>query len=379
MANITTRKNKAGEIVSYRIRVSRGYDSSDKKLRPYEMTWKPGKKMTEKQLQKELNRQVQLFEEKCHTGLISMDSTKRLAEFCPQYLEIQRNVLSPRIWSEYSRTIDKLIIPMLGHLKLWDIRPAHVQEFVNYLQGDVRQHKDGTLDTEHPKLSQATIRRKLTVLQSILKQAVKLELIPSNPASAEKLTLQKVTAPKIDIFTKQEAAEMLQCLEEESLQFQTLVQLAVITGARAGELCALKFSDFDFIEQSVTIERSAYKIAGQPIGIKPPKDYEVRTVTVNRHCIELVKMLQEEKQREAARLGTAWQEGGWLFTQWDGEIMNPQTPSKQFPKFLKRHGLKHRKLHSLRHTSATLLLYGGVDIKAVQTRLRHSELNTTNK
>ncbi len=379
MANITTRKNKAGEIVSYRIRVARGYDSSGKKLKPYEMTWKPGKKMTDKQLQKELNRQVQLFEEKCRTGLISMDSTKRLAEFCPQYLEIQRNVLSPRVWSEYSKVIERLIIPSLGHLKLNEIRPAHVQAFVDYLQGDIKERRSGEPDADSPKLKPSSVRRRLAVLQSILKQAVKLELIPSNPASADKLTLPKVPTPKVEIFTKQEAAEMLQYLEGEDLQFQVLVQLAIITGARAGELCALKFSDFDFTEQSVTIERSAYKIAGQPIGIKPPKDYEVRTVTVNRHCIELVQLLREEKQKEAARLGTAWQEGGWLFTQWDGTIMNPQTPSKQFSKFLNRYGMKHRKLHSLRHTSATLLLYGGVDIKAVQTRLGHSELNTTNK
>ncbi|MDE5767865.1 MAG: tyrosine-type recombinase/integrase [Oscillospiraceae bacterium] len=144
---------------------------------------------------------------------------------------------------------------------LKEIRPAHVQQFVNYLQGDVRQKKDGTLDAENSKISQATVRRKLTVLQSILKQAVKLELIPSNPASAEKLTLQKVTAPKVEIFTKQEAAIMLQCLEQESLQFQTLIQLAIITGARARELCALKFSDFDFAEQKVTIERSACELS----------------------------------------------------------------------------------------------------------------------
>ena len=46
---------------------------------------------------------------------------------------------------------------------------------------------------------------------------------------------------------------------------------------------------------------------------------------------------------------------------------------------MKKHGLKHRKLHSLRHTSATLLLYGGINIRQVQQRLGHSELETTQK
>lgn len=142
------------------------------------------------------------------------------------------------------------------------MRPAYVQKFVDYLQGDVKQKKDGTIDTDNPKLSPATIRRKLTVLQSLLAQAVKLDIISQNPADSKKLTLPKVTAPKVQIFTKQSAAQMLECLQNEPLQFQVLIQLAIMSGCRCGELVALKFSDFDFDSCKVTIERSAYKIAG---------------------------------------------------------------------------------------------------------------------
>lgn len=59
--------------------------------------------------------------------------------------------------------------------------------------------------------------------------------------------------------------------------------------------------------------------------------------------------------------------------------MNPQTPTKQFTKFLKRHNFQHKKFHSLRHSSATLLLYGGVNIRQVQERLGHGSIATTNK
>ena len=86
---------------------------------------------------------------------------------------------------------------------------------------------------------------------------------------------------------------MLKCLQEEDLPLQIFIQLAIITGARRGELAALKFSDFDYERCQLTISRAAIKLKDQPISIKPPKDYEVRTVTVNRHCIQLVKMLQE--------------------------------------------------------------------------------------
>ena len=56
---------------------------------------------------------------------------------------------------------------------------------------------------------------KVAVLQSVLHQAVKLGLIQTNPANAERLTTPKVITPKVEIFTKQEAIEMLSCLEDE--------------------------------------------------------------------------------------------------------------------------------------------------------------------
>jgi len=379
MASISTRKNKNGEIISYRIRVSRGYDVKGNKLKPYEMTYKPAPNMTAKQIEKELNKQAVMFEEQCKQGIIGKNKNMKLSEFCKIYLEIKKDVLSPRVYQDYERIIEKLIIPLLGHIKLSDLKSVHVQKFIQYLSGDVKQNRDGSINIDNPKLAQSSIKRKLAVLQSVLKQAVKLDIISSNPANSEKLTLQKSVTPKIEIFTKQEAAEMLSCLENEELQFQVLVQLAIMTGARSGELVGLKFTDVNPDTNKITIERSAYKLKGQPVATKPPKDYEVRTIAVNPYCIDLVKLLRAEKDKQAESHGDKWHEHNWLFTQWNGEIMNPNTPSKWFSKFLKRNQLKHHKFHCLRHTSATLLLYGGVNIKQVQERLGHGDITTTNK
>ena len=318
-----------------------------------------------------------LFEERCNAGELAVSNKMKLKDFIPQYLETVEVRASPTTLHFYKRVIDTHIIPFFGNKKMQDIKPQHIQNFIKYLTELTPEHSSPTNDTD--KLSPSTVRRYLTVLQSIFKTAHKLEIISTNPAKAEKLTIPRVVNPKIEIFTKAEAAEMLNCLTSEDLQFQTYVQLAIITGARRGEMAALKFSDFDYAGCRLTISRAAIKVSGQPIQIKPPKDYEVRTVTVNEHCIELVKMLQAEHERERQRLGSKWAGDEWLFTQWNGEIMNPQTPTKQFDKFLKKHGLKHIKLHSLRHTSATLLLYGGINIRQVQSRLGHSEIETTQK
>ncbi|MGN0661149.1 MAG: tyrosine-type recombinase/integrase [Oscillospiraceae bacterium] len=376
MANIQKRTDKSGKVISYSVRVHRGRDLNGKQLKPYTATFKPAPQMTEKQIEKALNKFVVEFEEQCRSGRASA-SNIRLADFCGKYLEIIKGKLAPSTYEMYEAYITKHIIPALGHLKVKDIRPAHIQDFVSALSSRPKKERSGEDSGE--RLSSSTVRRYLTVLQSIFKQAMKLQLITTNPASTEFLTLPKSVAPKVEIFTKQEAAKILECLEKEELQFQVLIQLAIMTGARRGELVALKFTDFDFINKKMTIERAAMKLKGQKTQIKPPKDYEIREVALNDYCLTLVEMLKKEKNKERERLGSAWHEGGWLFTQWNGEIMNVQTPTKQFSKFLEKNGLPHRKFHALRHTSATLLLYGGVNIKQVQSRLGHSDIETTNK
>ena len=378
MPTITPRKDKNGNIISYIIRVYRGYDSSGNRLKPYTMTYKPEGNLTNKQIEKELTLQAAKFEEQCKTGCVS-NPTMKLGDFCKEYLDIISPTLSPATVLFYQREIESHIIPALGHLKLKDITSAHIQKYIQQIAAMPKTERSGKSSESGDTISPATVRRYLTVLQSVFKQAVKLGIIPESPAKCERLTLPKVVQPKIEIFSKAQAAEMLACLEKEDLQFQTLIQLAIFTGARRGELVALKFSDVDFSQAKITIERAAVKLKGQKTIIKPPKDYEVRTVTVNESCLDLIRQLKAQKAEEAKRLGTKWNFENWMFTTWNGEIMNPQTPTKQFSKFLSKNGLMHRKFHSLRHTSATLLLYGGINVKQVQSRLGHGDIETTNK
>jgi integrase len=379
MAYIQPRRNKDGDIISYSIRVQRGYDADGKQLKPYSMTWKPAPGMTDKQIEKELKKQEVAFEAQCESGATS-NSQMKLAEFCPQYLDMIRvGGKSPLTIAFYERIIEKHIIPELGHRKLKDIKSPHVQEYIKKITDLPKTNRNGEPDGSGETLSPSTVQRYTTVLKSILTRAVKFGIIGTSPAKSENLEMAKVVKPKVDFYTKPEAAEMLAALAEEDLQLQVLVQLAIHVGARRGELTALKFSDFNHSTRKVTIQRAAIKEKGKPVTIKTTKDSEIRMVTVNPAGLELVEMLKAENKRNAERLGSQWHEGDWLFTKWNGLVMNPQTPTKQWSKFLARHELPHKAFKSLRHSSATLLLYGKVNIRQVQGRLGHSDIKTTQK
>lgn len=283
MANITKRNN------TYLIRVSDGYDLQGKKI-TRSMTYKPAPNMTEKQIAKELNKVAVQFEEKVKNGLVSNNPNITFAEFIPQYLAIKKPTLSPSTYEKYETALNSFIVPQLGHLKLSAMKPIHIQNFIKWLSETPCTHKfkNGEVMTVDKIHSSSTVRRYLAIVQSVLNQAVKLEIIPDSPAKASKLTLPKIVKPEIEIFTKQEAAQMLECLECEPLQYKVLIQLAIMTGARLGELVALKFSDVDFVLNKITIERAAVKIKGKPVTTKPPKDYEARSVAVSSYLIEMI-------------------------------------------------------------------------------------------
>ncbi len=368
MANI---KKRGG---SYQITVCCGRDVNGKKINRY-MTWKPepNKKYTEKQLEKEVQRQATLFEEACTNGQISNAGNMRLVDFIPQYMENIKNEVAETTFKNYTRIIDTLIIPAIGHLKLKDIKPLHVQKFVNSLCDVQASGKDGKT------LKPATIQRYYVVLQSILHNAYRLELIPSNPADSAKIKLPSIGEQKTEIYDKQELAQMLSALENEPLQLQCLIHLALITGCRRGELVALEWSDIDFDSGIITVSKSAFIRKGQPAGIKDTKSHKTRRVSVSPYCLAMLKQLYNEQCEKRLQLGTAWSGDNWVFIQNNGAMMYPSSPTLIFSDFLKRHNLPHKKFHALRHTSATLSLISGVNIKTVSSRLGHSQMKTTDR
>ncbi len=374
MSNIKKRYGKDGSV-SYLIRVSTGYDINGKQIR-HNKTYRPPQSMSPKKAEKEVQRIAFEFEQECMV-LGNIKNNIRFSDFVKTYLETEKPLLSPTTYDTYTAHINNFILPALGHYKLTDIKPKQIQDLINQLSTSKKKLQNGKYSDE--TLKPSTVQRYIDTVKSIFRLAVKQGLINDNPADSKRLTFPKAQKPKTEIFTRKEATELLKALQKEPLQFQTLIQLAIFSGARRGELVALKFSDIDFETRQLKIERAAYREKGHPQAVKPPKDYETRIVTLTQICCDLIKELQKEKAAEKQRLGNLWADEDWIFTQSNGKMMFVTTPTAQFSKFLEKYGFKHKKFHCLRHTSATMLLYAGANLKQVQSRLGHSDIETTNK
>jgi integrase len=136
-------------------------------------TYTPEKGMTARQIEKALNKAVVEFEESALNATKEEYTKVKLSEFFKQYLNNVKHELSPKNYENYEHAIDNYIIPMLGHLKLRDIRPIHIQKFVNTMckDGIRRDKKEG-------KLAPSTVHRYYVILQSIMHNAYSLEIIP---------------------------------------------------------------------------------------------------------------------------------------------------------------------------------------------------------
>ena len=218
------------------------------------------------------------------------------AAFCTEYKKIKASILSPDTWKFYERVLDEFFIPRLGKLKLTEIQPAHAQQMVNVLM------KPGSRqDGKGKYLSPATVKRYITVLQSVMTLAYKQGFVHSNPADAKKLEIPKSIAPDVEVFDDDETQNIINALEKEPTHIRAVISVALYTGARRGEIVGLKWDDIDLDAGTLSIKRSVYKPHGEPAREKPPKTVSsIRTIAIPQVLCEILREHKSEQDKRIA-------------------------------------------------------------------------------
>ncbi len=363
MATITKRGD------TYRIRCSLGYDSQGKQV-IRSTTWKPKPGMTEKQIEKELNRKAVLFEEKCKSG--GGDPHITFEKFAEQWFsEYAKSHLKAKTLHEY-RGLSARTYAAIGHIRIDKLKPRHFREFFAQLAACISSK------TKKP-LSPRTVWNYYSFCSSVMGYAVKNELIDRNPCT---IAAPKKPASNIKYLDDVQARQLLDQLESEPIQERVFFTLALLTGYRLGELLGLEWPDVDFESGVITIHRTSQYVKERGTYTDTPKTASSqRSTKISPALVELLRRYKLEQARERLERGDLWA-SEWadhprLFTALDGRPMSRTHPEKALQRILQRAGLHRVTIHSLRHTNATLLITGGVDVRTVAARLGHTQTSTT--
>jgi integrase len=241
--------------------------------------------------------------------------------------------------------------PRWGHVALGDIRPTGVQQWMSDLGR-------GTADVK--PLGASAIKRTHFVLQRILADAVRDNLIAKNPATGVKLPRTRRKRP-VYLTHEQVAA-----LATASGEYEGFVLFAAYTGLRWGEVVGLRVHDLDMLHKRATISENAVQ-SGKKIHVGTPKAHKQRTVPLPQFLLPYLARQCEAKTRDAL-----------LWSSDDGShLRRPHPTSGWFAKAVKESRVPRVTPHDLRHTAASLAVSAGANVKAVQRMLGHASAAMT--
>lgn len=413
MASVRKRNN------GYEVTVSDGYDSLGKKI-TISRTFIPDSGWNEKRVQKELEKfKVELENRVKHGENIKADkitveklSTYFLADMKPPEL-------SHTTYESYEKIIAQRIIPHVGQERITRITGHTVKVFEDAVR------TEGRLDGKKTCLSEQTIKRMTLVLSAMLSYAVSLGWLSINPLifsgkqrrkkstrreyEVEYLSVEQVKKflwlldHSVMIHRKPHISrrENAPCPTKEysqkwqlSAKWRFFFYLSLFTGDRRGENISLTWNDLDFEKCSVSISKSTAKINGGTL-LKDTKTHASRVSIIPPFAMEAGKELLAEEKRNCLMLGDKWQghhgrnfNKNFVFTSWDGTQMHLDSPRKEFKRLIHIYnenvstGEDDRlpdtaTLHSLRHTTASILISNNMDPQSVAGILGHAKPTTT--
>ena len=234
---------------SYQIRVSVGYDTKGNH-KEQAMTWKPPEGMTERQIQKELNRQAVMFENACSRGFRS--TAIKFEELAEEWFTGYAALNLRASTFEEMRKLTKRVYPSLGHLRIDKITARQIQAFLNSLAKNGANMLTGKL------LSPKTIHHHLELISDVFGYVVKMELISTNPCS--KVTIPKGEVKEKQIYSQEEMALLLTKLDGEPLKYKAFFYLMAYSGFRRGEMLGLEWKDIDFDNNIISVHRTSNQI-----------------------------------------------------------------------------------------------------------------------
>jgi integrase len=283
-----------------------------------------------------------------------------LGDYLRSWIDTDAN-LSPKTRERYRQLADHQIIPHLGAIAAQNLRPATLHEWHATLL------KSGS-KVGRP-LSARTVGHAHRVLHRALERALRLEIIPRNVAAI--IRPPKVQAAEVAILTPAQMADLLAKLNDHALH--PIVALALGTGMRRGELCALIWGLVDLDKATVRVERSLEETAAG-LRIKEPKtNHGRRTVSLPASVVDILRVHRRQQNEQRLLLGLGGASATDLvFALPDGSPYPPDKLSRDWLRIVTSRKLPRVMFHALRHSHVSALIGSGQDILTISRRIGHA-------
>lgn len=353
-----TLRHRAG---AWRLQVYAGRDPLTGKHRRLTATVnEPDTRAGRKTAEAALARMVLEVEDGKHSAATDNPTVAQLLE---RWTDARAADWSPANRAVYRVVIAAQIIPHIGDMRVRALRAHHLDR----LYTDLRDHgaRDGG------PLAPGSVRKVHTILTSALGQARKWGIITINPAD-------NATPPKAERSGVVDATvdEVRALLALAPLDFRILLLLAATTGARRGELCALRWDDIDFDAGIVTVRR-ALSDGGPGEGLveKSRKAAGVSRSTLDAGTLAALRAYRAGVELDRAAIGA--RPPVYVFERPTGEPWRPDTTSDRWADLRRRAGVRPElRLHSVRHYVVSALLAAGFDARTVSDRVGWSNPST---
>ena len=268
-------------------------------------------------------------------GPSARDAT--VGDLVEEWFELAKADLSPSTVRGYEVSIRRYITPALGCLPLDQLRPAQLDQLYARMRA-------GQQPAERP-LATATIRLAHAILRRALQQGVKWGWISSNPAVLA--TPPRVRHRAIDAPLPESVGLLIERAASENEDLGTFLQLAATTGARRGELCALRWSAVDLDNGALTIARSIVHGAEGELIEKDTKTHSVRRVAVDPMTVVVLRAHWARSCDRALACDASLGGGAYVFSR-AADSSTPWPPNDVTHAFIRlrdRLGLKTIRLH----------------------------------
>ena len=277
------------------------------------------------------------------------------------------NNLSPKTTESYSQELGHYVIPRLGGIRLNELRPQHIRDYIDKALSEGRRRRAGGL-------SHRTVQYHYRILSKALDDATKMGLIAVNACKG--VSPPRAARHNIPSIGSDELSKLLDAIQQSG--YSLYYHMLLLTGLRRSELLALKWRDVDLDLACVYVAHSLHRLDDGTIIIKEPKTPRSRR-PVDLPPSLAVLLRQHRASQETGRhsLGGSLTEDDFVFSHTDGSPLNPNTVTHTFAKVAALAGMPYLRLHDLRHIHATILLKGGTHPRIVQERLGHSSIATT--